>query len=654
MEEISPSSHVYPLADSAPDNKRKRLRKGTQSCWECKRRKARCTFSADTQDVCEGYITPVVSRRLRGLYHEDGTIEEERLGLGHRLCAPAARFTPQSLLMLSARYTTDDQVVPTQGVFDYPRSNMYTPNQPPQPTIANSQSLVGVTASRVAPGIPQSSARHLGGLSTSPEELMARLVKTAHNLVTCNDELVASIEGIESIMLEGLYENYMGNLRCSWLAARRAVMIAQMLGLNRGVKPFSLTGATVEADQRWFRLIQLDRYLSLMLVLPQSSLEDDYATPEALESCLALERMQRLICVAAGRLLRRGSSDMYDPTTTKEIDKLLRAASVAMPAQWWVSPSLPSCSTYIETIQETLRFNDHFMHYHSLLLLHMPYLVPTGPGFDYEYNRMTAVTAGREIISRFLSFRASHSADYYCRGVDFLASISSTALCLAHITGQGRCGTDEAGYHFLAHQQLSDRGMLEQTLEKMQDMATRKDDPIATQVATLLRHLLAIEEDVASGGRYSVNFDPKPKEEGDLGSSVKLSDDDTVLNIYIPHLWVIKIKWDGVGQKTLLLSEDNEARSEQGEYESVVAAARNEAGALSPGRVWQNQPTTQLTPLAANSSYIDPQGLINSDEGLNGLGQDAIIGDWALQDMDMPFLDSFIEGSAGLEILDVQ
>lgn len=42
------------LDDSVPAPKRRKLRKGTQSCWECKRRKARCTFSAATKDVCEG------------------------------------------------------------------------------------------------------------------------------------------------------------------------------------------------------------------------------------------------------------------------------------------------------------------------------------------------------------------------------------------------------------------------------------------------------------------------------------------------------------------------------------------------------------------------------------------------------------------------
>lgn len=32
--------------------KRRRLRKGTRSCWECKRRKVRCTFASESDAIC--------------------------------------------------------------------------------------------------------------------------------------------------------------------------------------------------------------------------------------------------------------------------------------------------------------------------------------------------------------------------------------------------------------------------------------------------------------------------------------------------------------------------------------------------------------------------------------------------------------------------
>lgn len=47
-------SHSSAAGDALRAPKRRKLRKGTQSCWECKRRKTRCTFAADTDSVCDG------------------------------------------------------------------------------------------------------------------------------------------------------------------------------------------------------------------------------------------------------------------------------------------------------------------------------------------------------------------------------------------------------------------------------------------------------------------------------------------------------------------------------------------------------------------------------------------------------------------------
>ncbi|KAF7551891.1 hypothetical protein G7Z17_g4707 [Cylindrodendrum hubeiense] len=42
------------LGDETADAKRRRIRKGTRSCWECKRRKIRCSYSTPSDSVCVG------------------------------------------------------------------------------------------------------------------------------------------------------------------------------------------------------------------------------------------------------------------------------------------------------------------------------------------------------------------------------------------------------------------------------------------------------------------------------------------------------------------------------------------------------------------------------------------------------------------------
>ncbi|KZL63805.1 zn 2cys6 transcription factor [Colletotrichum incanum] len=748
-----------PLADSAlesaPAPKRRKLRKGTQSCWECKRRKARCTFASTNQDICEGCTrrgTDCVSQEVtdqppppgsnkhlvdrlgqvealvkqllqashgNGPHADNGLPGQTRPGIQawsqrrtmSHSGSPVALMSDTSITTSSS--SDASQVQRRQSVScSQSRSQISSPTKAAPSTairvekdtsipetyddvpkrlleawpsqedmdiilaipVETSQIIRAVICTRTSStrtslpssatllerpppgshpaliarsllvlasflqGMPFSSAHHLEKLSTPWQELMSRAVKTAHNLVTCNDELIASLEGIECIMLEGLYENYAGNLRPSWLAARRSVAIAQMLGLNRGVKPKSLTASVIEPSDLWFRLVQFDRYLSLMLGLPQSSLEDTYVRPDALEGCTPLDRFLRFCTVACGRLLQRDPSSVYDSEVNKEIDKLLQEASALMPAQWWVAPSLTSDTGPVERIRETLRFNDHFMYYHLLLQLHFPNVLQPISECGCIYHRMTAITASREILSRMMSFRATRPARYYCRGTDLIAFFSSTALSLAHICDTPQDVTAQHGFHFLAHQRLSDRGLLEQTLAIMQELVDRNNDEIATRVASLLNYLLAIEEDAASGGKYVVAFSSETQGHDDLGYRVKMSDDGTTLKIYLPHFWAIKIRRQGSqGERLPIGNSAHGCNGSQLQIESSTTQDEN----ISLVTSGQSRLSTFSAP-----GNADGLGIKNSDVGGQALFErEAYEADWALENLDFTFLDSFIEGT---------
>ena len=51
-----PTAHELPEAEEERDPKRRKIRKGTRSCWECKRRKIRCTYTSAANAVCDGCI----------------------------------------------------------------------------------------------------------------------------------------------------------------------------------------------------------------------------------------------------------------------------------------------------------------------------------------------------------------------------------------------------------------------------------------------------------------------------------------------------------------------------------------------------------------------------------------------------------------------
>lgn len=399
---------------------------------------------------------------------------------------------------------------------------------------------------------PAATQQLAGRLSTSPQDIMFGVVEMASRLVNSNDDLVGTVEGVECILMEAMYQNNLGNLRSAYLAMRRALAIAQMIGLEQG--PSSPLLRVLELDTRkrvrpeymWFRIVQSDRYLSLMLGLPQGSVDDGFAAPGLMQEYTATERMEHILTLAAGKLIRRNHLGMHDLEVTREIDRLLLDGAASQSPQWWLPPDLPSADNEeAKVLHNTARIMSQFTHYHLLGQLHLPYLLHPSIDRKYDYNRITAVTASRELLSRFISFRCSQSeVASFCRGVDFLAFIASTALCLGHIHSRLRHnGSDiqvDNVLEFLFHQRLSDRGILEQTLECMEKVARLNSaDEIATKVARNLRYLLAVEADVANGDCYRTDMSYGANEE--LDCKGKLSDGG-ILQIYLPHLGTIRIQ----------------------------------------------------------------------------------------------------------------
>ena len=392
-------------------------------------------------------------------------------------------------------------------------------------------------------GVLPSAFQDLADQGAYYREIMSHVVDTAIRLVTTNEDLISSVEGIECIMIEAMYQNYAGNLHRAWMAVRRATTVAEMMALHRGLKSPSLrilepdTRAAFNPDQICFRLVQMDRYLSLMLGLPQTSLEARFATLKALDGCQPIDRMQRIHCAMADRILQRNernSSETYD------IDTLLQKAAAEMPPQWWLIPNLSASDSGVEVAHETMRLMDQFTHYHLLIRLHLPYMLRSSSDPMCDHSKMTAVTASRETLARFIAFRTSNPAHFYCRGTDFLAFIATTVLCLAHIDSHCRRQGPGPIFNFLSHSRPSDCGMMERTLEIIESMAGAGADAIASKIARILRTQLVIEANAASGTSYSTNS--SKGDDGDLECHGKLSNDGKGLHVHIPYIGTINFE----------------------------------------------------------------------------------------------------------------
>jgi len=581
--------------------KRRRVRKGTASCWECKRRKTRCTFASPSESVCDGCR----SRQLRcisqqfyesqqdGIYREstapkgvspDPSQPTKKDGYAHLrrdlLSAWPKQHELDAILSIPAN---------TSVVFHGMICSPYT-TSPPNKT-STLPSRHGLLALPLPDAHPVLIARKLlllgtflqgmpGGFGKALGATSRFLVETVGRLVTSNDDLVGVLEGIECLMIEAMYHNNAGNLRRAWVTHRRAMAIGQMLGLDRlaPLEPPQMIDHQildrVDPEHMWFRLVTTDRYLSLILGLPQASPESKLGVPSALTSCPPTARMERIMSVAGGLILQRNKTSPYDVVRTREIDQLLQEAATLLPPRWWLIPDIAAMTgDGSEAFTETLRLMSQFAHYHLLAQLHLPYLLLPSNDRGHDYSKITTVTASRELLSRFVSFRSpGNPFSAYCRGVDFLAFIASTVLALAHIDVRRQkqrqrqlASTESDGtgsvLDFLAHQWPGDRGLLERTLESMEKTAQNGNDAVAVGISNLLRRLLVLEEGAANGGvSYTIRISSETGDPESLPGpeSSRYQQGAAELRIRIPYFGTVSIEEekDGTMPTTTTNSKD--------------------------------------------------------------------------------------------------
>ncbi|KAL9082535.1 MAG: hypothetical protein Q9165_008866 [Trypethelium subeluteriae] len=534
--------------------KRRKIRKGTRSCWECKRRKVRCLFSTPSVPVCIGCQkrdTDCVSQE----YSEETVVaRSSREGQGRYIGNRIVRI--EALVEQLAKKVRDGNNGSTAGAGSPALSEGGDPTSGLGNGVETSRSLTACEPPGYAH--PELHAEAIRGLSEPPRQLMQRFADSARGLVINNDAFLGSVDGLECIMLEVMYQANGGNLRRAWFACRRAMVYAQMMGIHRSSTQHPLkvidTSEPVYPNFIWYRIVCTDRQLSLMLGLPQGSLDVSMASEAALASDTPSGKFERKQTVVASRILERNESSnpaiMDDFAVLQELDIELQKAANEMPSKWWLVPNLAGAGHDPEKIVwEMLRLLDQVFYFNLLNLLHLPYMlrssasnpersVGVGAYGGYEYSKLTSVNAARELLTRFIMFRSFNRVAFCCRSVDFFALTAAMTLIIAHLDGhrrqrQRQQGSGIAAVNVLAHQRNSDRAMMEQVLENMEAVMRLNTDVLSERSSNLLKRLLVLEADAAA----TTTIDSHPH---------STTDDAHFLRIDIPYFGNIRIGGDGV------------------------------------------------------------------------------------------------------------
>ncbi|KAH8701947.1 hypothetical protein BGW36DRAFT_263745, partial [Talaromyces proteolyticus] len=723
-----------------PEAKRRKTRKGTHSCWECRRQKLKCIFSAPTDTICfrcqqrntkcvsqefpEEVSAPVERTRRMGDRvvrvealveqlvkkvgsHNDGTAvvcrtpaSEDGGNPRHGIPTPVStvesdssrflalykpskvwKYEKLSRLLYDSLPTREDTemiysarghssmlfhevwtipyTILDQGDQKWSENKIVAPGPKTHPVIIARYMLhLAVFLQHIPPEFHKEAR----GLSESPRTIMKRLVDMAIGLVTTNDELIGSIEGLECVMMESLYQSNTGNLRRSWIAIRRALVIAQLMGLpRRGSRAqYKFLDPKTKADPlfMWFRIVFHDRHLCLMLGLQQGCLDHSMTSDAMMASETPVGRLERMHCVLASRILQRNESDpsCRDFDVMRDLDMELQKVTRILPNKWWLVPDLArSMSDSHALFWDMRRLFVQLFHYNLLNQLHLPYMLRSSDERKYDYSRITCVNASREILSRFVMFRSFNQSTFCCRMVDFFALMAAMTLLLALIDSHRSSSAEK----LLAHQYLTDRAMIEQAQENMEEVNRLNTDLLSAQGADLLRRLLAIEAEAADGHMYRAEGVSVQVPESELAQSEE--DNISEFRMYIPYFGTIKIARDGViskkipaAEQLLGASSNNSQLPITNEFNKTTPEIRN-----SETRIYSSsyaQPYANIQPQLPASSPGNNSVAAPFMPQLSGSISDTLlqqpeypvlaadVDNWAFQGVDMAFFDSLMRG----------
>ncbi|RDW93049.1 putative Zn(II)2Cys6 transcription factor [Aspergillus mulundensis] len=675
-------------SQTAPTRKRRKIRKGTTSCWECKRRKVRCSLVDDPNGVCKAcrrrgancltqdfadvddgielvddvrhssrieladdirisarvpeLISPAGStgaspspRRRQG----DVDLEYERGSTLTSLTDPIASISHELHASLPSRKDISSICKVLDHVPLMFHEFLTRPHSDSEEDASRSVWLLDIPPPESHPALLarymlrlatplqsldlKKSGKQLSALLEAPQLMAKRLAETAIHLVTSRDELLGSVEGVECAMLEGNYEANRGNYCPAWIAFRKAMTLAQVLGVHRPRHSLRVLDSRRKVDSSflWYRIVYVDRFMCLMMGRPQGSMDRSMGSDAVMDADTPLGQLERFHCFIASQILERNDAESCSADTTQNIDYQLRKAAEFMPSEWWMVPN----AAEPEVVDREIRLVCQINHYGLINQLHIPYMLRFANAEQklHTYSHTTCINASREILTRYVALGNSNGVAYTCRVIDFFTLSSALLILLAHL----RQHTLTPGeFNNLAHQRQGDRGLVSKAIDNLQKIAWASQDRIIAKSADLLSRLLDMEAEASIGSAsYSVHTIGSPEDvarETDNGPPPL----NKGLRFCIPWFGFVRIVLASFRRTPsaaeIMAGEDIFQFRPEPDGQPV---GENRAVAAAGGQYTQGQ---ELTP-PEQPWYAD-----------TGFGAD----DWTMQGFDMSFWNCFFQG----------
>lgn len=579
----------------------RKTRKGTRSCWECKRRKVSCRFTATSNNVCDNCkrrrsrcIDQSYPEQANLLSNPTSPVDQRLKTLENCIEVLSADFRHLNRSENGPSYDNQTSVTPELNVWlpdtEFERINakileVWPADSTLQFIVDLPEDGLSLFHGTICGPLTQEIFAELTDLSKTfslpPQDahpvlfarpalllvsylqslslgniallrdtgidhsiLKTNLFQAVQRNVTCSERLLNSIEGVECMIVEGMYLNNAGELIDAWHCANRAVLQARLMLLDRFAaeqRPKWLQPETkrrIEPRLMWFRLLQTTGYLSMMLGLrSHSPIADTEISEEMLQHYSPISQMQRMHCIAGAHIVQRCGHQLRDWRTTRDIEKILDAAKMCVPLSWWLIPDFEIHMDFgLHSLLRVTQTMDQLTHSHLIAQLYLPHILFPDDNDEIQHARGQVMDASRDVLLRYVALAGIHSISSFCRIISCLAFVACVSLCFVRTQESGRYENTEGQQGQM--DSARDDALIKSALAIMQRLSHVCKDRLAASFERALRQLLDLEPVAVRAERSdsttNINFGVT------FGWAGRLSDDGTALYVRVPGVAVVK------------------------------------------------------------------------------------------------------------------
>jgi hypothetical protein len=322
-------------------------------------------------------------------------------------------------------------------------------------------------------------------LPDSPSTLVDSYMDAVDNLLSINGSHSISLEVLECLEIQSKIYINMGKPRESWQCCRRAIDLAILLGLHKVDDTSSDRQKAI-----WSHFWQGDRHLSLILGLPAATTDFHLGISKQHAGPSIGSQIMYDLAILAGYIIERNQNrQIADYSTTLKIDQELQECYRRIPLEYWNTVPNPSISLGEAYIIQVIR-----IHYYNVAkLLHLPYLFLALNNEIYEYNRLSALSACRDVIRSYQVLRSnSGMALLICDLMDFQVCSGALVLIINLLSHPSQQAEEASSDWDLIHRVIGYQKYLTEGIECR----------IASQAAQLLEYLSSLYDGTYSGPEY--------------------------------------------------------------------------------------------------------------------------------------------------------